>query len=88
MFLFAKLVMENFYKQINRENLNKELEPNRFPRGLEEAYVMSLIYTVLDAYSTVFDLDTPELLIVFCETYLQRKRLDDFSAGLFVQSDP
>lgn len=37
MFLFAKLVMENFYKQTKRENLTRELEPNRFPNGLEEA---------------------------------------------------
>jgi hypothetical protein len=41
MFLFAKLVMENFFSQTKRENLTKELEPNRFPRGLEEAYVLS-----------------------------------------------
>jgi hypothetical protein len=40
MFLFARLVMENFFSQTRRENLNKELEPNRFPRGLEDAYVM------------------------------------------------
>ncbi len=53
MFLFAKLVMENFYKQTNRENLNIELEPNRFPRGLEEAYVISLISIVLDTCPTV-----------------------------------
>jgi hypothetical protein len=40
MFLFAKLVMENLFSQTKRENLTKELEPARFPRGLEDAYVM------------------------------------------------
>ncbi|PMD12225.1 hypothetical protein NA56DRAFT_756767 [Hyaloscypha hepaticicola] len=38
MFLFAKLVMENLFSQTKRENLSKELEPARFPRGLEDAY--------------------------------------------------
>ncbi|KAH8687413.1 hypothetical protein BGZ60DRAFT_363661, partial [Tricladium varicosporioides] len=38
MFLFAKLVMENLFSQTKRENLTKELEPARFPRGLEDAY--------------------------------------------------
>jgi hypothetical protein len=37
MFLFAKLVIENFYKQTKRKNLTKELEPNKFPNSLEEA---------------------------------------------------
>jgi len=50
MFLFAKLVMENLYNQTKRENLNKELEPNRFPRGLEDAYVTSLIAVGLSSY--------------------------------------
>ena len=49
MFLFAKLVMENFYKQTKRENLTKELEPNRFPCGLEDACVISLIAVGLSA---------------------------------------
>ena len=39
MFLFAKLVMGNLYSQTKRVNLNKELELDRFPRGLEDAYV-------------------------------------------------
>jgi hypothetical protein len=49
MFLFAKLVMENLYRQTSRENLTKELEPNRFPRGLEDACVIPLIAVGLGA---------------------------------------
>ena len=37
MFLFAKLVMENLYAQETEENLLKEIEIYRFPKGLEEA---------------------------------------------------
>ncbi len=44
MFLFAKLVMENLFSQTKRENLTKELEPARFPRGLGDAYVMSHLF--------------------------------------------
>lgn len=40
MFLFAKLVMDNLFNQTKRESLTKELEPARFPRGLEDAYVI------------------------------------------------
>ncbi|KAI9779019.1 MAG: hypothetical protein M1816_003779 [Peltula sp. TS41687] len=38
MFLYAKLVMENLQSQTKRANLERELEPNTFPRGLEDAY--------------------------------------------------
>ena len=37
MFLFAKLVMTNLYNQTSRANLKRELEPDRFPSGLEQA---------------------------------------------------
>ena len=39
MFLYAKLVMENLLRQRTREDLMRELEPNTFPKGLDEAYV-------------------------------------------------
>jgi len=47
MFLFAKLVMENLYSQTSRAKLNKELEPDRFPRGLEEAYVIHFMRSIV-----------------------------------------
>lgn len=39
MFLFAKLVMENLHSQTRLAKLKRELEPGRFPCGLEDAYV-------------------------------------------------
>jgi hypothetical protein len=39
MFLYAKLVMENLLRQRTQEDLMRELEPNTFPEGLEDAYV-------------------------------------------------
>jgi hypothetical protein len=39
MFLFAKLVLENLYDQENLENVYKELHPDTFPRGFDQAYV-------------------------------------------------
>lgn len=38
MFLYAKLVLENLYNQTKRINLHRELEAERFPKGLEDAY--------------------------------------------------
>lgn len=40
MFLFAKLVLENLYDQENLENVYKELHPDTFPRGFDQAYVL------------------------------------------------
>jgi hypothetical protein len=37
MFLYAKLVIENLSRQRTREDLMRELEPNTFPGGLDEA---------------------------------------------------
>jgi hypothetical protein len=54
MFLFAKLVMENLYSQTKRANLTKELEPDKFPRGLEDAYVF---YQPSVEQATVVDSD-------------------------------
>jgi hypothetical protein len=39
MFLYAKLVMENLLRQRTEDDLMRELEPNNFPEGLDEAYV-------------------------------------------------
>jgi hypothetical protein len=38
MFLFAKLVLENLFRQISKNELLRELNPNRFPQGLKQAY--------------------------------------------------
>lgn len=38
MFLFAKLVMKNLFQQTSRAKLDNELRPEKFPRGLEQAY--------------------------------------------------
>ena len=58
MFLFAKLVMENLFSQTKRENLTRELEPARFPRGLEDAYVMPRLFQP-ERLLNYFELDTP-----------------------------
>ncbi|KAK7917257.1 hypothetical protein PG985_010865 [Apiospora marii] len=42
MFLYAKLVIENLLAQVTIEELAHELEPNCFPTGLQEAYVITL----------------------------------------------
>ncbi|KAH0537608.1 hypothetical protein FGG08_005600 [Glutinoglossum americanum] len=38
MFLFARLVMSNFLSQNSRAKLRKEMAPEHFPHGLEQAY--------------------------------------------------
>jgi hypothetical protein len=40
MFLFARLILENLYDQENLENVYKELHPDTFPRGFDQAYVL------------------------------------------------
>jgi len=37
MFLFAKLVLENLHHQANLEDVYKELKPDTFPKGFEQA---------------------------------------------------
>jgi hypothetical protein len=37
LFLFARLVLENLYDQENLENVYKELHPDTFPRGFDQA---------------------------------------------------
>ena len=37
MFLFAKLVTWNLYEQTSRVNFEAEIDPNRFPDGLDQA---------------------------------------------------
>lgn len=37
MFLFAKLVLTNLCAQVTIEKLYKELEPETFPKGFEQA---------------------------------------------------
>jgi hypothetical protein len=39
MFLFAKLVLDNFYSQQNLENVYREMGPDIFPHGFDQAYV-------------------------------------------------
>jgi len=39
MFLFAKLVMENLLAQEQQERLLEEIGRNRFPTGIQQAYV-------------------------------------------------
>jgi hypothetical protein len=43
MFLYAKLVMQNLEDQPSLDHLRKELEPDCFPSGLDEAYVIHWI---------------------------------------------
>ena len=38
MFLFAKLVLTNLYEQPSKDELLREMDPSRFPQGLEQAY--------------------------------------------------
>lgn len=38
MFLFTRLVLVNLYGQVSRADLLEELEPGRFPKGLDQAY--------------------------------------------------
>ena len=38
MFLFAKLVLMNLYAQPSKNELRREMDPSRFPKGLEQAY--------------------------------------------------
>ncbi|RDW85274.1 hypothetical protein BP6252_02864 [Coleophoma cylindrospora] len=46
MFLFVKLVMSNLYNQTTRKEMYNELLPERFPKGLDQAYerVVERIY--------------------------------------------
>jgi len=37
MFLFAKLVIFNLYEQTSRKGLIEEMQPEKFPRKLDEA---------------------------------------------------
>lgn len=37
MFLFAKLVTWNLYEQTSRIDFETEINPNRFPEGLDQA---------------------------------------------------
>jgi hypothetical protein len=42
MFLFARLVLQNLHDQENLENVYKELHPDTFPKGFDQAYVPTL----------------------------------------------
>lgn len=42
MFLFAKLVLENLSGQANLEDIYKELGPDIFPHGFDQAFVYLL----------------------------------------------
>lgn len=48
MFLYAKLVMENLYKQPTRDSLIKAIKKENFPNGLKEAYerILTSIKTI------------------------------------------
>jgi hypothetical protein len=37
MFLYAKLVMQNLFNSVNREDLYKEIHPDALPKGIEQA---------------------------------------------------
>lgn len=37
MFLFARLVLVNLHGQVSRADLLEELEPGKFPKGLDQA---------------------------------------------------
>lgn len=39
MFLFARLVTLNLFEQANKNDLEKELHEDTFPKGLEQAYM-------------------------------------------------
>jgi hypothetical protein len=41
MFLFAKLVLQNLHDQENMDNVYKELRPDTFPEGFDQAYVFT-----------------------------------------------
>jgi hypothetical protein len=41
MFLFAKLVLQNLHDQENMDNVYKELHPDTFPEGFDQAYVFT-----------------------------------------------
>jgi hypothetical protein len=59
MFLFAKLVMRHLHQQLSLEALQKQIQPDLFPNGLEQAYVQLLIMSVFSVtifrYARIFD---------------------------------
>jgi hypothetical protein len=46
MFLFAKLVLENLYGQQKLEDVYKEMRPDVFPHGFDQAYVHRNYYSL------------------------------------------
>jgi hypothetical protein len=46
MFLFARLVLENLFDQKCLEDLYYELEPDTFPNGFDQAYVLLFRYEI------------------------------------------
>lgn len=56
MFLFVKLVLTNLLDQTSRARLNKELQPENIPKGLEEALVpFPVSYSNFISQSTVMN---------------------------------
>ncbi|KAH0563181.1 hypothetical protein GP486_002248 [Trichoglossum hirsutum] len=51
MFLYAKLVMKNLLDQTRLANLRKEMQPGRFPKGINQAYGR-IVDRILDKEST------------------------------------
>lgn len=37
MFLYAELVLQNLFQQVNREDLFSAIQKENFPKGLQEA---------------------------------------------------
>jgi len=48
MFLYAKIVLGNLLRQPSLGHLKRELKNENFPKGLDEAYVDSLLHSVTD----------------------------------------
>lgn len=46
MFLYAELVLSNLLSQTSRGLFKRELNEENFPKGLEQAYVWSLLLLI------------------------------------------
>jgi len=58
MFLFARLVLENLHDQENLENVYRELHPDTFPKGFDQAYVRRIhnyIWLTTRRYARIVD---------------------------------
>lgn len=55
MFLLAKLISRNLLDQTSQDSLDEELEPNVFPKEINQAYVLiTFVYMQLTLWRQIF----------------------------------